>query len=137
VPTSTIEISHDERGRWQVIAAYPAKRVSSSRPRRKRLARIEGIDAGVSEIFTDTTGRRYGAGQYERIAVRAQRDRDRGQARNRLRVVRDPALARARAADAAGDVAKARVARAKAQRIERHNLGRNKLSAQRVHDRAG
>jgi IS605 OrfB family transposase len=136
VPTSTIEISHDERGRWQVIAAYPAKRVSSSRPRRKRLARIEGIDAGVSEIFTDTTGRRYGAGQYERIAVRAQRDRDRGQARNRLRVVRDRALARARAADAAGDVAKARVARAKAQRIERHNLGRNKLSAQRVHDRA-
>ena len=73
VPTSTIEISRDERGRWQVIAAYPAKRVSSSRPRRKGLARIEGIDAGVSEIFTDTTGRRYGAGQYERIAGRAQR----------------------------------------------------------------
>lgn len=32
VPTSTIEISPDGRGGWQVIAAYPDKRVCSTRP---------------------------------------------------------------------------------------------------------
>jgi hypothetical protein len=77
VPTSTIEISPDGRGGWQVIAAYPAMRVCSTRPGHKRLAAVEGIDAGVSEVFTDTNGRRYGTGQYQRIAKRAERDRAR------------------------------------------------------------
>jgi hypothetical protein len=36
---------------------------------------LEGIDAGVSEVFTDTRGRRYGAGQYAEIATRAERGR--------------------------------------------------------------
>jgi hypothetical protein len=46
--------------------------------------------------------------------------------------VRERHLTRA----AAGDTAMARAAAAKARRIERHNLGRKKLSAQRVRDRA-
>jgi len=51
VPTSTIEITSDGRGGWHVIAAYPAKRVCSTRPRREMLTPVEGIDAGVSEVF--------------------------------------------------------------------------------------
>ena len=85
VPTSTIEISGDGRGGWQVTAAYPANRVCSMRPRRRKLTAVEGIDAGVSEVFTDTSGRRYGAGQYQRIAARAERDHVRGKARNKVR----------------------------------------------------
>jgi IS605 OrfB family transposase len=97
---------------------------------------VEGIDAGVSEVFTDTTGRRFGAGEYRRIAARAERDRAGGKARNKLRAVRDRHLERARAAAEAGDNATVRVASAKARRIERHNLGHRKLTAQRAHDRA-
>jgi Putative transposase DNA-binding domain len=136
VPVSTIEISPDRCGGWQVIAAYPAKRVCSTRPQAPTLTRVDGIDAGVSEVFTDTAGRRYGAGQYQRIAARAERDRARGKARNKLRAVRDRHLARAAAATDAGDTTTARAARAKARRIDCHNLGHKKLSAQRVHDRA-
>ncbi len=136
VPTSTIQIRSDDRGGWQVIAAYPAHRVSSVRPQQPNPTSVEGIDAGVSEVFTDTSGRRYGAGQYEKVAARAERDRARGKARNKLRSVRDRHLARAAAAVEAGNQAAACAARAKAARIERHNLGRKKLSRQRVHDRA-
>jgi hypothetical protein len=136
VPTSTIEISPDGRGGWQVIAAYPAKRVCSTRPQHKNLTPKEGIDAGVSEVFTTSDGRRFGAGQYECIAKRAERDRARGKTRNKLRAVRNRHLARASAAREAGDVATAHAASAKARRIERHNLGHMKLSAQRAHDRA-
>jgi hypothetical protein len=136
VPTSTIEISGDGRGGWQVIAAYAAQRVCSTRPKHRKPAAVEGIDAGVSEVFTDTSGRRYGAGQYQRIAARAERDCARGKARNKLRAVRERHLTRAAAAAAAGDTAMARAAAAKARRIERHNLGRKKLSAQHVRDRA-
>jgi IS605 OrfB family transposase len=136
VPTSTIQIGPDGRGGWQVIAAYPAQQVCSTRPRHHTLTQAEGIDAGVSEVFTDTAGRRYGAGQYQRIAARAERDRARGKARNKLRAVRDRHLARARAADEVGDTAAACAATAKARRIDRHNLGRAKLNAQRVHGRA-
>jgi IS605 OrfB family transposase len=136
VPSSTIHISPDGRGGWQVSAAYPAKQVCSTRPRHNKLTRIEGIDAGVREVFTTTDGRRFGAGQYTRIAARAERDRARGKARNKLRAVRDRHLARAESAAETGDTATARAATAKARRIERHNLGRKKLSAQRVRDRA-
>jgi IS605 OrfB family transposase len=136
VPTSTIEISPVGHGSWQVIAAYPAKRVCSTRPRHQNLTRIEGIDAGVSEVFTDSSGRRYGADQYDRIAARAERDRARTRARNQLRAVRDRHLARAKVAAETGDTATARAASAKARRIHRHNLGREKLTRQRIHDRA-
>jgi IS605 OrfB family transposase len=136
VPSSTIEIRPDGRGGWQVIAAYPAKRVCSTRPRRQELTRVEAIDAGVSEVFTDTSGRRYGTGQYQSIATRAERDRARTRARNKLRAVRDRHLARAQAAAEAGDTDTARAATAQARRILRHNLGRQKLTRQRVHDRA-
>jgi IS605 OrfB family transposase len=136
VPTSTIEISPDGRGRWQVIAAYPAKRVCSTRRRHENLTLIDGIDAGVSEVFTTTDGRRFGGGQYEKIAARAERDKARGRARNKLRAVRNRHLARAATAMEAGDATTARAATAKARRIERHNLGHKKLSSQRDHDRA-
>jgi transposase len=136
VPTSTIQIGPDGRGGWEVIAAYSAQRVCSTRPQHQTLTRAEGIDAGVSEVFTDTTGRRYGAGQYQRIAIRAERARTRGKARNKLRAVRDRHLERAQAAAAVGDTDAARDATAKARRIDRHNLGCRKLNAQRVHDRA-
>ena len=81
----------------------------------------------MSEVFTDTAGRRYGAGQYQRIAARAERDRARGKARNKLRAVRDRHLARAhgRRRSRRRDHG-ARGAPAKARRIERHNLGRTK-----------
>jgi IS605 OrfB family transposase len=136
LPTSTIEIRPDRRGGWQVTAAYAAHRVASTRPHRPNPAPVEGIDAGMSEVFTTTDGRRFGAGQYENIAARAERDRARGKARNKLRAVRDRHLARAAAAAETGDTATARKARAKAARIERHNLGWHKLTAQRAHDRA-
>ncbi len=136
VPTSTIQISPDGLGGWQVIAAYPADRVSSIRPQQPDPTSVEGIDAGVSEVFTDTRGRRYRAGQYEMVAARAERDSARGKARNKLRKVRDCHLARAAAAAQAGNQAAARAARTKAAHIERHNLGRRKLSRQRVHGRA-
>ncbi len=136
VPTSTIEIRPDGRGGWQLTAAYPATTVCSTRTRNKTLTPIDGIDAGVREVFTDTTGRRYGAGQYTKIAARAERDRARGKARNKLRAVRDRHLAKAVTAEQAGDLGVACTARAKAARIERHNLGHAKLSRQRVHDRA-
>jgi hypothetical protein len=74
---------------------------------------------------------------YQRIAARAERDCARGKARNKLRAMRERHLTRAAAATAAGDTAMARAAAAKARRIERHNLGRKKLSAQRVRDRRG
>jgi IS605 OrfB family transposase len=136
VPTSTIEIGPDGSDGWQVIASYPARRVCSTRPRQKDLTWLEGIDAGVSEVFTDTTGRRYGVGQYDCIAARSERDCARTKARNKLRAVRKRHLARAQAATALGDTATARAATGKARRIERHNLGRKKLTRQRVHDRA-
>ncbi|AGB24822.1 transposase [Mycobacterium sp. JS623] len=136
VPTSTIEISPDGREGWQVIAAYSAKAVCSNRPRHNNLIPIEGIDAGVTEVFTTTDGRRFGAGQYQTIANRAERDRARARARNKLCAVRDRHLARAQAAIGAGDSTTARAATAKARRIERNNLARKKLSAQRSHDRA-
>ncbi|MDT5279133.1 MAG: hypothetical protein QOJ20_328 [Mycobacterium sp.] len=136
VPVSTIEISPDGHGGWQVIAAYPATRVCSTRPRRRKLTPVDGIDAGVREVFTTTDGRRFGAGQYGTIAARAERDRARGIARNKLRTVRDRHLARAQAAAQAGDTITARAAQAKAARIDRHNLGHQKLSRQRDHDRA-
>jgi IS605 OrfB family transposase len=136
VPSSTIEIRPDGRGGWQVIAAYPAKRVCSTRPRSQQLTRVEGIDARVTEVFTDTSGRRYGTVQYQSIAARAERDRARTRARNKLRAVRDRLLACAKAAAEAGDTATARAATAKALRIDRHNLGRQKLTRQRLHDRA-
>ncbi|MDT5350484.1 MAG: hypothetical protein QOH91_3771 [Mycobacterium sp.] len=85
VPSSTIEIRPDRHGGWHVIAAYPASKVCSTRPCHTDRTQIDGIDAGVSEVFTDTTGRRYGAGQYTKIATRAERDRARGKARNKLR----------------------------------------------------
>ncbi|MGH3561668.1 MAG: hypothetical protein ACRDTN_07685, partial [Mycobacterium sp.] len=44
VPTSTIQIRPDGRGGWQVIAAYPANKVCSNRPRKNNLSRIDGID---------------------------------------------------------------------------------------------
>ncbi len=136
VPTSTVEIRPDGSDGWQVIAAYPAKRVCSTRPRHKNPTVIDGIDAGVSEVFTTTNGRRFGAGEYEKIAARAERDCARGKARNKLRAVRNRHLARAAAATEAGDAATARAATANARRIERHNLGHKKLSAQRARDRA-
>jgi Putative transposase DNA-binding domain len=136
VPTSTIQIRPDGLGGWQVIAAYPAARVSSHRPQLPNPTTVEGIDAGVSEVFTDSSGRRYSARQYEMVAARAVRDSARGKARNKLRTVRDCHLARASAAAQAGNQIAARAARTKAARIERHNLGRKKLSRQRVHDRA-
>ncbi|MBV8177965.1 MAG: transposase [Mycobacterium sp.] len=70
------------------------------------------------------------------VAARAERDSARGKARNKLRTVRDCHLARAAVAAQAGSQAAARAARTKAARIERYNLGRKKLSGQRVHDRA-
>jgi hypothetical protein len=85
VPSSTIEIRPDRHGGWHVIAAYPASKVRCTRPCHTDRTQIDGIDAGVSEVFTDTTGRRYGAGQYTKIATRAERDRARGKARNKLR----------------------------------------------------
>jgi len=93
VPTSTIEISPDGRGGWRVIAAYAAHRVASTRPQQPDPVPVEGIDAGVSEVFTTTDGRRFGAGQYERVAARAERDRARGKARHKLRDVRARHLA--------------------------------------------
>jgi len=97
---------------------------------------VEGIDAGVSEVFTTTEGRRFGEGQYAVIATRAERDRARGKARNTLRGVRDRHLARAAAAAEVGDTRVAAAAQAKAARIDRHNLGHGKLSRQRDRDRA-
>jgi hypothetical protein len=112
VPTSTIAISPDGHGGWQVIAAYPAARVCSTRPQQPNPTAVEGIDAGVREVFTDTSGRRYCAGQYERIAVRAERDRARGKARNKLRAVRattqPPALLQRRRAGSNGTIWAAR-----------------------------
>lgn len=136
VPTSTIQITGDGHGGWAVIAAYPAHTVSSIRPQQPNPVAVEGIDAGVTEVLTTTQGRRFGAGQYAKIAARAARDRARGKARNKLRAVRGRHLARAAAVAEAGDTTTARTARAKAARVDRHNLGHTKLSRQRDHDRA-
>jgi IS605 OrfB family transposase len=136
VPASTIHITPDGHVGWSVIAAYPAPTVSSTRPKKPHRTPVDGIDAGVSEVFTTTEGRRFGAGQYAVIATRAERDCARGKARNKLRTVRDRHLARAHAAAQAGDTVTAAAARAKAARIDRHNLGHTKLSHQRDHDRA-
>jgi hypothetical protein len=136
VPRSTIQIVTDARAGRAVIAAYPAHQVSSVRPRAAARAAVEGIDAGVTEVFTDTAGRRYGAAQSTAIAARAERDRARGKARNKIRGVRDRHLQHAQEASDAGDHRRAAAARAKAARIDRHNLGHRKLSAQRDRDRA-
>ncbi|MGH3522187.1 MAG: zinc ribbon domain-containing protein [Mycobacterium sp.] len=136
IPTSTIRISANGRSGWSVTAAYRAHTVSSTRPQHRNLTPAEGIDAGVSEVFTTTDGQRFGAGQHATIATRAERDRARSKARNKLRAVRDRHLARAKTAAAIGDTGTARAAAAKAARIDRHNLGHTKLSRQRDHDRA-
>jgi Putative transposase DNA-binding domain len=134
VPTSTIHVTAHAHG-WSVIAAYPAHAVSSTRPNKPHRTPVDGIDAGVSEVFTTTGGRRFGAGQYATISARAERDRARGKARNKLRGVRDRHLARTHAAAQAGDTATA-AARAQAARIDRRNLGHATLSRQRDRDRA-
>jgi IS605 OrfB family transposase len=136
VPRSTIAITADGKGGWSVTAAYPARQVASVRPQKPNPTPVEGIDAGVREVFTTTAGRRFGEGQYAVIAARAERDRARGKARNNLRGVRDRHLARARAAAEVGDTHTAVAARATAARIDRHNLGHGKLSRQRDRDRA-
>lgn len=135
-PTSTVHIGPDGRGGWVVIAAYDAHIVSSVRPRNTVRVAMEGIDAGVTEVFTTTDGRRFGAGQSAVIAARAERDNARGKARNKIRRVRDKHLDHARIAESNGDKLAASAARAKATRIERHNLGKHKQSRQRTHDRA-
>jgi IS605 OrfB family transposase len=135
-PRSTVAITRDGRGGWMVTAAYPARQVSSVRPQLPHPLPVEAIDAGVTEVFTTTSGRRFGDGQYAVIAARAERDRARGKARNKLRGVHQRHLEHAAAATEAGDHCRAAAARAKAARIQRHNLGHRKLSAQRDHDRA-
>ena len=137
VPTSTIEIHRDGRGGWQIIATYPAQRVCSTRPQQSSVNAIEGIDAGISEVFTTTDGRRYGAGQYRVVAARAERDRARVQvpATNCARYGTATWPARRPPQKLATRPRPVRRA-AKARRIDCHNLGRKKLSAQRARDRA-
>lgn len=135
-PRSTIEIAADGKGGWSVTAAYPAHQVSSVRPRLPRRKPVEAVDAGVTEVFTTTDGRRFGEGQSTVITARAERDCARGKARNKIRGVRDRHLDRAHLAAMAGDHRRAAAARAKAARIDRHNLGHRKRSQQRDHDRA-
>ncbi len=135
-PRSTIAITPDGRGGWSVTAAYRAHQVSSVRPKKPHPTAVEAVDAGVTEVFTTTDGRRFGEGQSAVITTRAERDRARGKSRNKLRKVRDRHLERAQAAADRGDHQRATEARAKAARIDRNNLGHAKLSRQRDHDRA-
>ena len=90
MPRSTIAIVPDGKGGRSVTAAYRAGQVASVRPQKPNPTPVEGIDAGVSEVFTTTGGRRFGEGQHAVIAAWAERDRARGKARNTLRGVQQP-----------------------------------------------
>jgi transposase len=136
IPTSTIQLTSSGVRNWKITAAYESSSVCSSRPRNPDLVPVRGIDAGVSEMFTDSDGNRYVTAQYAVIDARGKRDRNRGRARNKLRGVRDRHLERARVSAEAGDVLTAKKFRDKAARIDRHNLGHTKLTAHRNRDRA-
>jgi len=72
-----------------------------------------GLDAGITEVFTDEEGRRYGTGFGELLSRAADHLKKKGAQRNRLHQVRKRAEAR-------GD-------RRKARHLRRFNLGRQKL----------
>jgi transposase len=76
-----------------------------------------GLDAGVSEVFTDAKGKRYGTGFGQVLTKASQRLTGKGRKRNRLHQL-------AKKAAAKGNQAKAR-------RIQKHNLGRQKLNQTR------
>ena len=135
VPTSTITIRRDN-DRWHVTAAYHPHTVCSTRPQHRHPAPVDGIDAGVREVCTTTSGQVFGDKQYQQIATRAQRDTDRGRARNKLRAVAYNHQAKAEHARQRGDTTTARKHTATARRIACHNLGHTKMSAQRRRDRA-
>lgn len=75
-----------------------------------------GLDAGVTEVFTDEEGRRYGTGFGALLARESDRLKEKGVRRNRLHQVEKQARAQ-------GD-------RRKARRLRRRNLGRRKLQRQ-------
>jgi hypothetical protein len=81
-----------------------------------------GLDAGVTEVFTDEVGNRYEAGFGQTLAAHLDSVCDKGRKRAKLREV-------ARQAERQGD-------RAKAARIRKFNLGYKKLDAQRRRMRA-
>jgi hypothetical protein len=78
-------------------------------------ARI-GVDKGYTEVLTDSDGQRHGLALGQLLTVQSDLRKRKGQARSKLRAVRDRAIQ-------AGD-------RAKADRIERHNLGTAKRERQ-------
>jgi hypothetical protein len=78
-------------------------------------ARI-GVDKGYTEVLTDSDGQRHGPALGQLLTVQSDLRKRKGQARSKLNAVRDRAIQ-------AGD-------RAKAERIERHNLGTAKRERQ-------
>ncbi|MBN1888271.1 MAG: transposase [Thermoflexales bacterium] len=81
-----------------------------------------GLDAGVSEVFTDELGQRYGAGFGKVLSDVSEQLKAKGQKRNKLHQIAKKAVER-------GEYRKAR-------NIRRFNLGRQKLNCQRRKARA-
>ena len=82
--------------------------------------RVLALDKGYTEVFTDQNGRRYGKGLGKLLSEISDKRNLRGRARNKLRVLRDKLLLKNPA---------------KAQRIEKNNLGTKKLiKTNRVHE---
>ncbi|MCQ3972534.1 MAG: transposase, partial [Anaerolineae bacterium] len=79
-------------------------------------AEICGLDAGLSEVFTDEAGQRYGEAFGPFLKQASQAINDKGRKRNKLYQIAKKARER-------GDHAKAR-------RIQKYNLGRKKLRRQ-------
>jgi len=94
-PTSTIDISPDELGRWALSRGLPGQVVFQFTAPPQGSPWIEGIDAGVVKYSPTNQRGRLAAASYRLIAVRAQRLTSTGaQLATGLRVVLDRALSR-------------------------------------------
>jgi IS605 OrfB family transposase len=115
-PTGTLRLIL-RSGRVEVHYQIDASTLKSS----TRLCgnRSIGVDKGYTEVLTDSDGQNYGSGLGRLLTTQSDRRKRKGQARAKLRVIRDRALE-------AGD-------RAKAARIERNNLGTVKRARQEAH----
>jgi IS605 OrfB family transposase len=118
-PTGTLRLIL-RSGQVEIHYQVDASTLKSAR-RPCGTARI-GVDKGYTEVLTDSDGQHYGTSLGQLLAAQSDLRNRKGQARAKLRAVRDRAIA-------ADD-------RAKAERIERNNLGTTKRNRQNARWRA-
>jgi IS605 OrfB family transposase len=126
IPTTTIELIHNGK-RWSVHAAFEEHTVTQTRSTNS--GGTVGVDAGVTEILTDSNGNRYGVGSGKKLYAETEKRTAKLAKRAKLRKIRDRHAERAAELYAAGRHQEAKRAAKKARRITDNNLGKRKLTA--------